>query len=149
MGRQRRCNRDTGHHSGDAQLYRGKDEVPVLIAATAPASTLGMRATAARYLGKFGGAAAENALVALTDPIEVRDLRGAALSDLAATGDSARATAEALKHLGDYDPLFAVQAVYTVGRMGGADGKAKLTAWRKAEKRVTVNAAIDRVLARH
>ena len=128
---------------------RGKDVLPVLVAATAPSNTLGIRATAARYLGRFGGSAAEDALVKLLDPIETRALRGTALNDLTATGDSARATTEALKHLGDYDPLFAVQAVYTVGRMGGAGGKAKLAEWRKTEKRVTVNAAIDRVLARH
>ncbi|MGH7590148.1 MAG: HEAT repeat domain-containing protein, partial [Gemmatimonadales bacterium] len=128
---------------------RGKDALPLLVAASGPDNTAGMRYTAARQLGRLGGTAAEDALVKLTASVETRSLRGLALNALAATGDSARATSEALSHLGDYDPLFAVQAVYTAGRMGGVAGKAKLAEWRKTERRVTVNAAIDRVLARH
>ncbi|HET7025022.1 MAG TPA: M1 family aminopeptidase [Gemmatimonadales bacterium] len=128
---------------------RGADALPLLVAASGPDNTAGIRYTAARQLGRLGGTAAEDALVKLTASVETRSLRGLALNALAITGDSARATGEALSHLGDYDPLFAVQAVYTVGRMGGAAGKAKLAEWRKTERRVTVNAAIDQVLARH
>ena len=69
-----------------------------------------------------------------------------ALNALAASGDSARATAVALRAIGDPDPLFAAAAAGLVGRVGGTAGKATLAEALKKETRVTVRAAMTRVL---
>jgi HEAT repeat protein len=128
---------------------RAPDALPLLVAATAPDQARALRTTAAQLLGHYREPRGEDALERLTANVEDRDLRAGALESLATTGDSARATAVALRYLGDYDPLFAVAAVQVVGRVGGADGKARLTAALAAEKRVTVRQAIQRVLNGH
>ena len=128
---------------------RAPQALDLLIDATAATQPRSLRATAARLLGRYRDARGEDALERLTASVEDRDLRGGALRSLAATGDSARATAVALKYLGDYDPLFAVTAVDVVARVGGADGKAKLTAALPAEKRVSVRLAMQRALGGH
>ena len=53
----------------------------------------------------------------------------------------------ALRLVGDYDPLFAVAAVGVVGRVGGADGRAKLTQAMRTEQRVYVRLAMQQALA--
>jgi HEAT repeat protein len=107
-----------------------------------------MRVTAAELLRGYRDPRAEDALERLTASAEDRNLRQQALQSLAAT-DSARAAAVALRYLGDYDPLFAVSAVGVVARVGGADGKAKLTQALAAERRVTVRRAIQQALGEH
>jgi aminopeptidase N len=128
---------------------RGKGAVPLLVDATGADQARTLRVTALELLGGIRDPRGEDALERLTASAEDRNLRAEALESLAATGDSARATAVALRYLGDYDPLFAVAAVQVVGRVGGADGKAKLTAAVPGEKRVTVRLAIQRALAGH
>jgi aminopeptidase N len=128
---------------------RGKDAIPLLVAATGVDQPRSLRTTAGQVLAGYRDPRAEDALERLTASSEDRNIRTGALQGLAATGDSARATTVALRYLGDYDPLFAVAAVQVVGRVGGADGKAKLTAALPGEKRVTVRLAIQRALARH
>jgi aminopeptidase N len=128
---------------------RGKGAVPLLVDATGADQARTLRVTALELLGGIRDPRGEDALERLTASAEDRNLRAEALESLAATGDSARATAVALRYLGDYDPLFAVAAVQVVGRVGGADGKAKLTAALPGEKRVTVRLAIQRALAGH
>ena len=76
-----------------------------------------------------------------------RNVRTQALNAIAASGDSARATALALRLIGDYDPLFASAAVRVVGRVGGADGRAKLAQAVRAERRVYVRLAMQQMLA--
>ena len=131
---------------GNLAQIQGAALIPTLIEASGPDRPSGIRGTAAFYLGKFGGAEAKDALVRMIAPIETRNLRTAALQDLAATGDSARVTSVALAAVSDYDPLFAVAAVHTAGRMGGAAARARLTEALKTEKRVTVRAAMQQVL---
>jgi len=55
----------------------------------------------------------------------------------------------ALRLIGDYDPLFASAAVRVVGRVGGADGRAKLAQAMRAERRVYVRLAMQQVLGVH
>ncbi|MFI5235778.1 MAG: M1 family aminopeptidase [Gemmatimonadales bacterium] len=128
---------------------RGKEALPMLLAASGPAQPAAIRALAANFLGRVGGPEAEDALEHLTASVETRNLRTTAIHALAATGDSARATSVALKAMGDYDPLFAVQAVRVAARMGGAAGKAALAEALKTETRVTVRATLEEVLAAH
>lgn len=127
---------------------RGADALPILIAATGPDQVANIRITAARALGAIHDPQAAAALERLTAPVETRDLRSLALRTLE-RNDAARATAVALRSLGDYDPLFAVAAVQTVARAGGADGKARLSEALRTEKRVTVREAIRQALAAH
>ena len=72
----------------------------------------------------------------MTATTEDRDLRTTALNALAATGDSARASALALHLIGDYDPLFAAAAVRVLARTGGDAGKAQLREAMAHEPRV-------------
>jgi aminopeptidase N len=127
----------------------GRDAVALVVAATAPGAPSSLRAQAAYLLRRFRDPQAEEALVRLMAPSETRQLRATALESLAASGDSARATATALGFLGDYDPLFAVEAVGVVGQMGGAAGKARLQEELKRETRVTVRREEARVLGAH
>ncbi|MEP6745951.1 MAG: HEAT repeat domain-containing protein, partial [Gemmatimonadota bacterium] len=90
-----------------------------------------------------------DALERMTATNETRDLRGTALQLLARAGNPARATAVALRAVGDYDPLFAVQAVRTAAQVGGAGARAKLAEALRTETRVTVRAAIQEALAVH
>jgi aminopeptidase N len=127
---------------------RAPDAVAWLADATAANQSRTMRVTAAQLLRGYPDPRAEDALERLTASVEGRNLRQQALQSLAGT-DSARAAAVALRYLGDYDPLFAVSAVRVVARVGGADGKAKLTQALLAEKRVTVRRAIQQALGGH
>ena len=129
---------------------RGKDAVAMLVDATSPDQPRPIRQTAANLLGATAGATrdprGEDALERLTAPAEDRGIRMTALNALAASGDSARATAVALRAIGDPDPLFAAAAAGLVGRVGGTAGKATLAEALKKETRVTVRAAMTRVL---
>ncbi|HET7041088.1 MAG TPA: HEAT repeat domain-containing protein, partial [Gemmatimonadales bacterium] len=120
----------------------------MLVEAAGPGQVAEMRYTALQALSRMHDPRATDAIERATASVEMRNLRSFALQSLAAN-DSARATAVALRSLGDYDPLFAVAAVRTAARVGGADAKAKLAEALRTEKRVTVRAAIQRALAAH
>ncbi len=124
----------------------GAAAVPALIAATAVGLPTNNRAGAAVSLGRLRDPRGADALERLTAPSEPRNLRGTALEALVQLGDSARAAAVATKGLGDYDPLYAVQAVGVLGRVGGAAGRTALQRAAASETRVTVKAAIARAL---
>jgi aminopeptidase N len=121
------------------------DAFPMLVEATGAGRPFGIRLTAAQLLGERRERRAGDALERMTAVAEDRAVRTTGLNALAATGDSARATAVALRAVGDYDPLFAVAAVDVVGRVGGAAGKALLLEALKKETRITVRQAIQRV----
>jgi len=104
--------------------------------------------TAAGRLTLRPDSAGTAVLESLTLPVEPRNARQYALSLLSRLPDKSRAVAVATRYLEDGDPLFAVSAVQTLGRVGGAEGRATLQAARSHETRVTVRAAIEQVLAR-
>ena len=91
-------------------------------------------------------AAGLDALESMTAEKETRTTRTTALNILARWPDKSRAVAVATKYLNDGDPLFAVAAVQALGRVGGAAGKATLERDASTESRVTVKAAIARVV---
>ena len=124
----------------------GAAAVPELIAATAVGLPMGFRATAAAYLGRLKDPRGADALERLTASSEPRDLRVGALHALTQLADTAHAVAVATKGIGDYDPLYAVQAVQVLGRIGGTAGRATLERAQTGEKRVTVKAAIAQAL---
>ena len=124
----------------------GAAAVPALSAATAIGLPTNYRATAAAALGRLKDRRGTEALERLTAASEPRDLRGGALNALAQLGDSARAAAVATKGLSDYDPLYAVQAVRVLARVGGSPGRAALARAQATEQRVTVKAAIAQAL---
>jgi len=124
----------------------GVAAVPALIAATAVGLPTGHRATAAALLGRLRDPRGADALERLTAASEPRNLRTGALQALVQLGDSARAAAVATKGLADYDPLYAVQAVAVLGRVGGAAGRTALERAQAKEPRVTVKAAIAQAL---
>ena len=124
----------------------GAAAVPAMIAATAVGLPTSYRAVAATFLGRSRDPRAAGPLERLTAPSEPRNLRTGALQALVQLGDSARAAAVATKGLGDYDPLYAVQAVSVLGRVGGASGRAALQRAQASEPRVTVKAAIVQAL---
>ncbi len=119
----------------------------LLVERVANGGALEVRAEAARRLGARPDAAGLNALERLTDAKEPRGLRMLALQLLAKWPDRTRGIAVATRSLGDGDPLFAVDAAATLGRIGGAAGRATLTHTMQREDRVTVKAAIVRALA--
>ena len=127
---------------------RGADAVPMLVEAVGPDQPANIRYTALQALSKIHDPRATDAIERTTANVETRNLRCFALQSLAAN-DPARPTAVALRSVGDYDPLFAVAAVQTAAQAGGADAKAKLAEALRTEKRVTVRAAIQQVLAAH
>ena len=127
---------------------RGTAALPLLLEASGPGNPAGIRGTAAEALARIRDPRALDALERMTATSETRDLRGTALGALA-TADQARAYRVALQAIGDYDPLFAVQAVRVAARTGGADARTALTAALRTERRVTVRAAIQGALARH
>jgi len=128
---------------------RGADALPLLIAASGPDQPATIRLTAAQGLGASRDPQAAAALEGMMNSSEDRGIRTTGLFALAQTGDSARASAAALRAVGDYDPLFAVTAVDVAARMGGVSARAALTADLKKETRVTVRLAITRALAGH
>ncbi len=119
----------------------------LLVAASGPDQVAGIRFTAINFLSRMHDPRAEDALERLTATTEDRNLRQAALTGLARTGDSTRASALALRLIGDYDPLFSVTAVHVVGMVGGASGKARLAELMPAESRVFVKAEMQKVIA--
>jgi aminopeptidase N len=125
---------------------RGVAALPILLQATGTDQVANVRITAARGLSTIHDPQAVAALTRMTVPSETRDLRQFSLRMLA-TNDPARATEVALHAVGDYDPLFAVAAVQTAARVGGAPAKAQLTQALRTETRVTVRSAIQGALA--
>ena len=99
------------------------------------------------FLRRIHDPKALDALERLTANTEDRNIRTSGLQALAASGDSARAAAVALRLIADPDPLFASAAVRTAGRVGGAAARAKLQQELATEKRVFVRLAIQQVLA--
>jgi aminopeptidase N len=125
---------------------RGKDALDLLLGAAVD-QPLGTRLTAFHFLGQLRDPRALEVLERMTASTEDRNVRTQALSAIAASGDSARATALALRMIGDYDPLFAAAAVRVVGRVGGAAGQAKLAQAMRTERRVSVRLAMQQALA--
>ncbi len=120
----------------------------LLLDRIAHGGSLDVRTRAAERLSLKPDAAGLDALEALARPEEPRNARGEALYLLAEWPTGAdRAVAVATRYLSDGDPLFASQAVRTLARIGGASGRATLTAALASESRVTVRAAIARALA--
>jgi len=114
----------------------------LLVSLTAPGQPLGIRQSAAYQIRNQADPAVVAALTALTDPSNPRNLRQAGLRYLAGRSDKGPATTTATRYLDDPDPLFAVSAVQTLARVGGAAGKVTLTQRLKVEQRVTVDDAI-------
>ncbi|MFN8652582.1 MAG: M1 family aminopeptidase [Gemmatimonadales bacterium] len=124
---------------------RGGAALDLLLEAAGPDQPLGLRFTALTYLGTIHEPRALDGIERLTASSENRNLRMAALNTLAASGDSARAAAVALRLASDPDPLFAVSAVRVAGRVGGPAAKAQLKAALPKETRVFVRQAIQKV----
>jgi hypothetical protein len=124
---------------------QGADALPLLVAAAAPGQPLRLRGASMRSLSGYHDPRAVAALEAFTAPTEPRDLRTAGLSALAAT-DSTRGAAAAGRGVDDADPLYAIAAVQTLARIGGAAGRARLAAAATTETRPTVRAAITAAL---
>jgi HEAT repeat protein len=127
------------HVAGDAAL-------PSLLQAAEPGHPLNLRATVASELAKSRDPKAAAALEAYTSPDEPRALRVVGLVSLVQGGDTAHAAAVATKYIADPDPLFAVQAVNALAKVGGDSGRAALEKAAASETRVTVLAAIHRAL---
>jgi aminopeptidase N len=124
----------------------GAAALPSLLEAAAPGRPLNLRATVASELAKSHDPKAAAALEAYTSAEEPRALRVVGLVSLVQQGDTAHATAVATKYLADPDPLFAVQAVNALAKVGGESGRAALEKAAASETRVTVLAAIRRAL---
>ncbi len=125
----------------------GENALSTIIAASGPAHALAVRQAAAFLLPQMHTASAEDALEQLTDPIEVRGLRQAALRGLFASGDTARAITVATRGLKDYDPLYAEAAAGELGRLGTPAAKAALRAQAAVENRVLVKQVIEQALS--
>ena len=125
---------------------QGPEALDVLVATTGPDQPITTRFTAAGFLMRLHDPRALDALERLTANTEDRNLRTAGLQMLAQSGDSARATAVALRLIADPDPLFAQAAVRTAARVGGAAARARLQQALAQEKRVFVRIAIQRAL---
>ncbi len=128
------------HAAGNAALA-------TLVAATAPNRSLAVRGMAERDLARLHTPGAVDALVKLTDPMEVRRLRQGALMGLLMTGDKARATQVAARGLSDYDPLYAETAVRVLAAIDTPAAKAKLEAAARTETRVQVKNLMEQALA--
>ena len=126
---------------------QGAAALDLLVTASRADQPLGMRGTAARLLGRLRNPRAEDALELMTAASEDRNIRMTGLYALAATGDSARASAVSRRLIGDYDPLFAAAAVGMLARIGGEAGKAQLREAMAHESRVHVRLAMQRALA--
>jgi aminopeptidase N len=114
----------------------------LLVDRIAHGGSANVRAEAATRLSRKPDAAGLDALESLTAVSESRSLRTTALRLLAQWPDKTRAIAVATRSLDDGDPLFAVDAAQTLGRIGGDAGKATLRHAEATESRVTVKAAI-------
>jgi aminopeptidase N len=125
--------------AGDAAL-------PSLLEAAAKGRTLGTRATVASELAKSHDPRAAAALEAYTSADEPRNLRIIGLVSLLQQGDTARASSVATRYITDPDPLFAVQAVRALAKVGGDPGRAALEKAAAVETRGTVLAAIRQAL---
>ena len=125
--------------AGDAAL-------DTLVAASAPGRPSDVRTMAERNLSRLHAPAAVDALVKLTDPMEVRRLRQGALMGLMMTGDTARTIEVAAHGLGDYDPLYAETAARVLAFIGTPAAQAKLAAAAQTETRVLVKNVIEEAL---
>jgi len=119
----------------------------LLVDRTAHGGSLEVRVAAAHRLLRKPDAAGLDALEAMTDVKEPRNVRTVALALLAQWPDKARGIAVASKYLSDGDPIFASAAATTLGRIGGTAGKSTLEHAIASETRVTVKAAITRALS--
>jgi aminopeptidase N len=109
--------------------------------------SLGVRLTAAQRLARKPDAAGLDALEAMTNEKEPREVRTTALTLLADWPDKSRAVTVSTRDLDDGDPLFASAAAETLGKIGGDAGKATLRKAAASESRVTVKAAIVKALS--
>ncbi len=123
----------------------GSDVEPTALQACTPGNAWGLRFAAVEALGRLHDARAADALERLTAATEPRELRGAAL-DALQESDGVRAAGVAERALGDYDPLFAIQAVKALAKVGGAAGKRRLEVAQRTETRATVRGAIAEAL---
>ncbi|MGH7582549.1 MAG: HEAT repeat domain-containing protein, partial [Gemmatimonadales bacterium] len=128
-------------------MAAGESALATAVEASGPAHAERVRGTAAGLLARMHAPAAVDALVRLTDPVEVRGLRTAALGGLLQSGDTARALAVATRGIKDYDPLYAEAAVRYLGRLGTPAARAALDDALKTEDRVLVKKAIEQTLA--
>ena len=92
----------------------------LLLARTAPGWPLELRQAAAYRIRNQPDPRVVAGADRAHDPSEPRNLRQAGLRYLAGRSDKAPAIATATKYLNDPDPLFAVSAVQTLARIGGA-----------------------------
>jgi HEAT repeat protein len=127
-------------------MAQGPAALDLLVAASGPDQPLALRFTAVPFLRRIHDPKALDALERLTANTEDRNIRTSGLQALAASGDSARAAAVALRLIADPDPLFASAAVRTGARVGGAAARAQLTQALAKETRVLVRLAIQQVL---
>ncbi len=123
----------------------GAAALPALLHAAAADHPLRLRIAAMRGLTGRHDSAAVDALDAMTAPTESRELRTAALTALGAT-DSARAVSAATRALEDPDPLFAVEGVQVLARLGSSADRAHLEAAATTDSRASVRAAIRTAL---
>jgi aminopeptidase N len=119
----------------------------LLVDRAAHGGSLGVRLTAAQRLARKPDAAGLDALQAMTDEKEPREVRTFALSLLANWPEKSRAVTVSTRYLDDGDPLFASAAAETLGKIGGDAGKATLRKAEASESRVTVKAAIVKALS--
>jgi HEAT repeat protein len=126
---------------------RGPDALDLLIAGVAPGQPFGLRLTALQFLAGIHDPKAVDAIERLTDPSEDRNVRTSALQSLVMSGDSARATAVALRLIADPDPLFAQSAVAVAAQAGGRGVRDRLTQALARETRVHVRLALQQALA--
>jgi aminopeptidase N len=118
----------------------------LLVDRIAHGGSASVRLAAAERLLRKPDAAGLDALESMTAEKETRATRTTALNILARFPDKSRAIAVATKYLSDGDPLFAVASVQTLGRVGGAEGRTTLQHDAGTESRVTVKAAIAKVV---
>ena len=118
----------------------------LLLARSAAGWPHGLRTAAVFQISKVNDPRVVQALVAMADPSEPRNLRQSALGYLAGRSDKSDAVTLATKYLTDPDPLFASSAVRTLAQVGGDAGRSTLTAALKTEKRVTVHSVLEGVL---
>ena len=116
------------------------------LAAVREGNPLGLRLAAGDGLVRFHTPEAMAALQALTSPKEVRNVRVAALRQMALQGDTTQVVALATRYLDDPDALFAIEAVRALARLGGAPAHALLLDRYGKEPRAAVRGAIGQVL---
>ncbi len=127
-------------------MAAGDKALATVVDASGPAHSRAVRQAAAGLLPRMHAPEAVEALERLTDSVEVRELRTAALGGLFQSGDTARAITVATRGISDYDPLYAESAIRDLGRIGTPNAKAALSDALRREDRVLVKQAIERAL---